>query len=143
MILPTSQIQLHGQKHFIIFKTYSQSQILMHKDIWHTFMQLFYPKQHSSISHIHMVTFQMSSISTRTLLSVCTIPNMPAKRFHSRQVAMECCIAPQATYPSHACQQYNVHQCKHSNMHNTFPQSRSINMYTTKKYHLSNQIYRK
>ena len=98
----------------------------MHNYICHIVMQLFQPMlQHSSISRIHTVTFQMRSISTNTLCQrggfILDKQKWNVVQHHKP-----------LTHHMHISSKLSIN-AKHSNMHNILPKSRNISMYITEQ----------
>ena len=93
----------------------------MHKYMCYITMQLYQLIQHSSISHIHTVTFQMPSISTNTLCQqrgfIIDKQQWNVVQHHKR-----------LTHHMHISSKLFINE-KHSNMHNTLPKYRNISMH--------------
>ena len=97
----------------------------MHKDMCYIIMQLFQRIQHSSISRIHTVTFQIPSISTKTL---CQQRGFILDKQQWNVVQHH----KPLTHHMHISSKLFIN-AKHSNMHNTLPKSRNMSMYSTKQ----------
>ena len=97
----------------------------MDKDMCYIIMQLFHLIQHSSISHIHMVTFQMPSIFTKTL---CHQRGFILDKQELNGVQKHNPL----THHMHISSKLFIN-AKHSNMHNTLPKTRNISMYIIEK----------
>ena len=93
----------------------------MHKDMCYIIMQLFQLIQHSFISRIYVVTFQMPSISTKTL---CQQRGFILDK-QQRNVVQH---HKPLTHHMHISSKLFIN-AKHSNMHNRLPKSRNISMY--------------
>ena len=93
----------------------------MHKYMCYIFMQLFQLIQHSSISHIHKVNFQMSFIYAKTL---CQKRCFIIDKQHWNVVQH---YKP-LTHHMHISSKLFIN-AKHSNMHNILHKSRNISMY--------------
>ena len=93
----------------------------MHKIICHIIMQIFPLLHHFSISRIHAVTFQMPSISTKTL---CHQRGFILDKQELNGVQKHNPL----THHMHISSKLFIN-AKHFNMHNTFPKSKNISRY--------------
>ena len=96
----------------------------MHKGMCYIIMQLFQRIQHSYISRIHMVTFYMASISTKTLCQQRGFI-LDKQKWNGVQHHKP------LTHHMHISSKLFIN-AKH-NMHNTLPKSRNISMYITEQ----------
>ena len=100
----------------------------MHKDMCYIIIQLFQLIQHSSISRIHMVTFQMPSISTKTF---CQQRGFILDKQQWNVVQHHKSL----THHMHISSKLFIH-VKHPNMHNTLLKYRNISMYITRQLYI-------